>query len=471
MMKKILTITLAMSLMGAACNGESVEANNSKAQTTEKTENTETSVPVAALGSIKGDMVIKGNFSMKPPQPKVYLWETEGKTNFLLDSAAITDTGFEFKKRTYQAGIYRIGLDKMNNMTDLLLNPKDGDLTVNFTGPNVKSNISFPNSKENIAWHSYLREKAGIDAQINQLRNQRNQTGNKDLNNTIEAKMNDIIALQRKVASENPGTITAKFLGSMSSPKKSDKAKYWDDIDFTDPSYIRSEVLNERIQEFMRSHSEGKDQGYYDCINTVNEKSKVNQEVMEYMMFTMLDGFYMSNMENICAYILDNMIYGDGCGVELSDYLLKRAAGVQNLRVGNVPPDFTIETDKGGKLTLSKEVKAHKYTLVMFWSSWCHKCEEEIPQLIPLYNQYKTKGFQVIGVSLDNNRQQWIEAVAKKGINFPTVSQLRSWDSPVAKDYRVTATPVMILLDKQMKIVSKPMRIFEVKSFLDQNLK
>lgn len=473
MIKKFLAFAVVVSSMGSACNGENTKTETTQLVTEGTSDLTESkSEEVSVPGNISGDMIIKGQFSVKPAFTKVYLWESEGKNKYLIDSVGFVENGFSFKKRTYSAGIYQIGFDKERNFTDLVLNPNEGDLDLSFNGPQIKSAISFPDSKENIAWHSYLREKGNLDAQVNQLRNQRNQTGNKDLNYTIESKMNEIIALQKKVAAENPGTFTAKILGSMSSPKKNDKAKYWDDIDFSDPTYIRSEVLNERIQEFMRTHSDGgKEQGYYNCIDIVTEKAKANQEVLEYMMYTMLDGFYMSNMENICAYMLDNVIYGDGCGVELSDFLLKRAAGVQNLRIGNVPPDFTIETHKGAKLTFSKEVKANKYTLLMFWSSWCHKCEEEIPQLLPIYAQYKPKGFQVIGVSIDHIRQQWIESVNKKGITFPTVCQLKGWDSPVAKDYRVTATPVMILLDKDMKIVAKPTRIFEVKSFLEQNLK
>ena len=93
----------------------------------------------------------------------------------------------------------------------------------------------------------------------------------------------------------------------------------------------------------------------------------------------MVDGFYNTGKETICQYILDNYIFDEDRGANLSDVIRQRAQGIINLRVGNTPPNFPIADPNGKMVELSDITSSHKYTLVMFWASWCHKCEQEIP--------------------------------------------------------------------------------------------
>ena len=184
----------------------------------------------------------------------------------------------------------------------------------------------------------------------------------------------------------------------------------------------------------------------------------------------MLDGFYNTGKETICQYILDNYIFDEDCGADLSDAIRIRAQGIINLQVGKTPPNFVIPKFDGGTLDLMATCKQNEYTLVMFWASWCHKCEQEIPHIGPLYATYNFKGFEVVGVSLDQQRSTWGKAIDTNGMTWPNVSQLKAWDSPVVADYKVTATPTYFLLDKEGTIVLKPKRHFEVEKFLSANL-
>jgi alkyl hydroperoxide reductase subunit AhpC len=89
-----------------------------------------------------------------------------------------------------------------------------------------------------------------------------------------------------------------------------------------------------------------------------------------------------------------------------------------------------------------------------------------------LHDQYKDAGFEVVGVSVDQDRNAWLNAIEQKGAsNWPNVSQLDAWNSPVAKDYRVSQTPTLFLLNSKSEIVLKPERIFHVRDFLSKNLK
>ena len=94
-----------------------------------------------------------------------------------------------------------------------------------------------------------------------------------------------------------------------------------------------------------------------------------------------------------------------------------------------------------------------------------------MPNIGPMYAKHGYKGFEVIGVSLDQVRATWEKAISDNGMTWPNVSQLQAWNSPVVGDYKVTATPSYFLLDKESKIVLKPKRYFEVDKFLNENIK
>jgi len=138
--------------------------------------------------------------------------------------------------------------------------------------------------------------------------------------------------------------------------------------------------------------------------------------------------------------------------------------------LGAIPPNFNVPLADGGVVDLHNEVKKHEYTLLFFWSSWCHKCEQETPEYKKLYNQYKSKGFEVIGISVDVSHSAWINAIAEKGTTWINSSMLNGWESPVAKGYRVHETPTLFLLNKNKEIVLKPESWFVVRDFLAKNL-
>ena len=125
------------------------------------------------------------------------------------------------------------------------------------------------------------------------------------------------------------------------------------------------------------------------------------------------------------------------------------------LAVGQPAPDFTVSRPNGDALTLSA-VPA-KYKLVVFWASEDAASRQANSQLISLYQQFRPKSFEIISVSLDDNRFAWDRAIEQDGILiWPNGSDLRGMDSPVAKIYMVGNTlPYTVLIDDEGKIVAK----------------
>ena len=230
-------------------------------------------------------------------------------------------------------------------------------------------------------------------------------------------------------------------------------------------------AISDRIQSMMVKYSKGEDSRFFACIDLIKAHFEPNPKTLESALYAMLDGFYNTGKEDICQYILDNYIFDEDCGADLSDVIRLRAQGIINLQVGKTPPNFNIEEYNGGKVNLMETAAKNQYTLVMFWASWCHKCEQEIPVLIPLYSKYGGKGFEAIGVSIDQARKSWTDVIETKGMQYLNVSQLQGWDSPIVKDYKITATPTYFLLNSKGEIVLKPKRIYEVDAYITRNIK
>ena len=124
--------------------------------------------------------------------------------------------------------------------------------------------------------------------------------------------------------------------------------------------------------------------------------------------------------------------------------------------VGSLAPDFTLQTPEGKELSL-RDLRG-KYVLLDFWASWCKPCMAEVPNVKKVYKRFHDKGFEVLGISLDNKRELWTDAIAKHQLDWLHVSSLEGWKCPVAKLYSVTGIPATFLLDPEGKIIAIKLR-------------
>ena len=124
--------------------------------------------------------------------------------------------------------------------------------------------------------------------------------------------------------------------------------------------------------------------------------------------------------------------------------------------IGTQAPDFTLNDINGKPVSLNSY--KGKYTLVDFWASWCGPCRQENPEVVKAFQKFKPKGFEILGVSLDEEKDKWIIAIQKDGLSWTHVSDLKGWQSDVAALYGVRAIPMNFLLDKDGKIIAKGLR-------------
>ena len=135
--------------------------------------------------------------------------------------------------------------------------------------------------------------------------------------------------------------------------------------------------------------------------------------------------------------------------------------------------DFTIENGNidGTPASLSDYVGKGKYVLVDFWASWCAPCIRTLPGLVSTYQKYKNKGFEIVGISLDNNQQNWANATAKHQITWPQLSNLEGWSDPAAQAYSINSIPATFLLDGNGTIIGKNLNEAELEQRLSELLK
>jgi len=137
--------------------------------------------------------------------------------------------------------------------------------------------------------------------------------------------------------------------------------------------------------------------------------------------------------------------------------LLDRINNLNKVSVGSSFTDFTLNDTTGNPIALSSLI-SENYLLIDFWASWCGPCRRENPNIVAVYNDYNTKGFDIIGVSLDTDKNNWIKAIEKDSLTWSHVSDLQGWNSVAGKLYAVNAIPHSVILNENGTIVAKNLR-------------
>ncbi len=125
--------------------------------------------------------------------------------------------------------------------------------------------------------------------------------------------------------------------------------------------------------------------------------------------------------------------------------------------IGQKAPDFTLNDQNGTPVSLYSKLGS-KLLLVDFWAAWCAPCRAENPNVVKVYNEFKSKSFDVFGVSLDRTKDDWVQAITKDNLTWTHVSDLLFWNSAAAKLYAVKSIPANFLLDQNGIIVARNIR-------------
>ncbi|MFT3701501.1 MAG: TlpA disulfide reductase family protein [Agriterribacter sp.] len=234
--------------------------------------------------------------------------------------------------------------------------------------------------------------------------------------------------------------------------------------------------FNESLKPFLAKQKALYDQ--YQAAATSNDQQKINEiqlqsETLESEYKALVGKFvkenpasYLSPFQLLQTYSSD-MVYTEleplysALDPKMKDSYFGKKIKValdaaKTTAIGSVAPDFTLN-DVNGKPVSLASFKG-KYTLVDFWASWCAPCRAENPNVVKAYNTYKAKGFEILGVSLDDKKENWQKAIQQDKLTWTHVSDLKGWQSDAAALYDVKGIPMNFLLDKDGKIIAKSLR-------------
>lgn len=133
--------------------------------------------------------------------------------------------------------------------------------------------------------------------------------------------------------------------------------------------------------------------------------------------------------------------------------IIAKIEGAKSAQLNTVANKFIQQSSTGEMISLDSF--AGKYVLLDFWASWCAPCRKEHPNLIKTYEQFKNKNFQIISVSLDAEKESWLNAIAKDKITWTQISDLKGQNNDIAVQYGVQSVPANFLINPKGIIIDK----------------
>jgi len=138
--------------------------------------------------------------------------------------------------------------------------------------------------------------------------------------------------------------------------------------------------------------------------------------------------------------------------------------GYAQPKIGEQVQEIALKNAKGETEKLS-DLRG-KLVLIDFWASWCGPCRHSNKDLVKLYSKYKAKGFEIYGISIDDNAEAWKKAIASDRITWKQVNEQGGWESSLVNAWRIEVIPSSFLLDKEGKVIARDPTPGEIERYL-----
>ncbi|PWH83775.1 TlpA family protein disulfide reductase [Algibacter marinivivus] len=436
-------------------------------------------VPSLLLGQHK----IKGVFYPAKDYNFALLYKVGPTISDYVTNAEIAEDGaFEFKlDSTATKGMYRIvyAVPQEDYNFDVIYNGKE-DIELTFMS---ETGVDFKKSNPNKLLTSYTNSMSMVTQSIGNYFSQESK-------DTIALKA--IFKTQRETQSSfekaAEGTMALDFIKANKPyiPEHIEDVKtyiknlekhYFDFVDFNNPVLQSSNLLEEKMLNYvfgMSANSEDEFDNYKKNIDVVFSHMKTApKEVQRILLFDLWQQMSDLGHESVSNYIAENYLMD--VAVSLNDQeLLQALILYQNLSKGAVAPNFDIEIKEKDKLVTKKltDLKGAENYIIVFWSSTCSHCLDEVPQLQTFIKSLEKDKVKVVAIGLEDEPYGW-KNLTYDYPEFIHVYGEGKWDNEIGDAYGVTSTPTYFILDTDKKIESKPvdfetlMKFFEVEETED----
>jgi peroxiredoxin len=254
------------------------------------------------------------------------------------------------------------------------------------------------------------------------------------------------------------------------------KQHYFDRIDFSDTSLLRSMVFVNKAIAYLSLYSNNRlpqkqlEAEFIKAVTLMLGAASVNPVIYKFWLDYLVGGFDKYHFDEVITYIADNFQDPSSCeDQERKSALQKKLDTFKKIAIGKIAPDLEVPDNKGKQVKLAGI--STEYTLLVFYATTCPHCVAMMPRLKELYENQKPRRFEVMAVSIDTSRSEWTSFLREQKLGWINVSDMKGFAGKPADDYNIYATPTMFLLDREKKILSKPISLMELEQALrDYNL-
>lgn len=426
-------------------------------------------------GFLMAQHSIKGIFTPANSYNVLLLYKVTPTISEYISNAKIDVHGhFEIKlDEALEKGVYRLvyAVPQEDYNFDIIYNGKE-EIELSF---NAETGVTYEKSFENKLLASYTNSMSMVTQSIgNYFRQRSNDT---TALNTIFKTQKDTQEGYEKAAK---GTIAYEFIKAnkpytpngyidIKSYISALKEHYFDAVDFNNPTLQSSSFLSEKMLNYvfgMSSKSKDNTSNFKRNIDVVcSEMKDAPKEVKRILLVDLWQQMVDLNNETIANYISEKYLMD--IAVALNDQELLRTLILhQDLSNGTKAPDFSLEVLVDGKKTTKKlsQLELSGHNIIVFWSSGCSHCLDEIPRLQSFVNSKKDQNIGVIAIALEDEPGNWSELI-KKYPKFKHVYGAGKWENDIVQAYGVKSTPTYFIINKNKEIISKPENIEAVQAF------
>ena len=379
--------------------------------------------------------------------------ETGGSFSIALDSTA-------------EVGIYKIvyGLPPEDNNFDFIYDGKE-DIALTF---DLDKGLEFTESNENKLWSSYTKSMELVNKAISNFYTK--ESTDKNAFNDIFKTLKET---QEAYENASKGTLAATFIianrpyipttfEDISTYSKNLKRTFLQQVDFENPLLQSSDFLTDRVMAYIFGmSSRSNNEGYKaDIDHLVGLMTEANATVKTSLLQMIWQRFADSNNEVMANYVTDAHLLNLAKDIGYTQ-LVEILSAFKNNSIGNKAQNFDIKNLDTGKTTTLSDLNGADRYLIIFWSSTCSHCAEELPKVKTII----PKNTKVIAIGIEDDIENWQKEI-KKYPNFIHVLGLEKWNNSIVNAYNINATPSYILLDKDKKIIAKPFELEALKEAL-----
>ena len=247
------------------------------------------------------------------------------------------------------------------------------------------------------------------------------------------------------------------------------KNHFFDNVDFNDTMLIRSTFLSSKVVNYLSLYQMGAtsqselEDNMLMGVDTVFKYAASNQKIYEFVVDFLINGFESIGFEKGLEHIANASDFDQFCeNTERKLKLENKLELIKKLAIGQTAPEIIANDIDGKKIVLS-EISAPK-TVLIFWASWCPHCEEIMPVIKSLYGDGSK--FKVVAISIDESKETLLKYLKDADYNWINIAEFKGWDGKIIEEYGIVATPTIFVLDKNKKIISKPIGKEEVENAL-----